>query len=265
MKSRLIKPSFFLDERLIPIGGDASFFLVGLLFLADKEGRLEDRPLKIRAQIMPYGSGDGASMLDTLQMGGLISRGEGFIQVEGFDTWVSPFPTEKESLIPADFKRSTPVEHGSYHVATSGYAVATVKGKVKGEVKESLKKEKVDPLFPVRESKDQGEQDWYLEAVSAYPTKDEGHNARSGVFERRRVTRDSPQAQKNFHALVGSLAVTPRELYVCAWLATDEWRKKRDEYCYIPNLSSFYSAGEKSPWAAFIEDAREAIERMDAE
>lgn len=262
MKARLIRPKLFLDERLANLDAESRFFLVGLLFLADRDGRMEDRPLKLRAQILPYGFGDGSPSLDALEHGGLISRGEGFIQIEGFSDWVSPFRTEPQSLIPKDFQRSTPVEHGSYAVATASHSVATVKERrEKGEER----REKKESLFPIRDSKDPELSDWYLEAVQAYPTRDEGHNSKSGGFESRRVQRDSPQAQKNFHALLASGAVSARELYACAWLAANHWRKARDTYNYIPNLSSFFSHGEKSPWCSWIEDARETIRQQDTE
>ena len=265
-RCRVVKPEFLLDERLVGLSLEARLYIVGAATLADRDGVLENRPLRIKLATMPHDASEPASIIQSLLLMGIfsISEDDNYLKIEPWDDWFTPFPKEERIQHDQRFIRRTNVEH-SIAMGLQGPCNGIAHNKDKDKNKAKAKDKDKDPLFPVRESKDQTEQDWYLEAVSCYPTKDEGHNARSGQFERRRVTRDSPQAQKNFHALVGSQAVTPRELYVCAWLATDEWRKQRDEYCYIPNLSSFFSAGEKSPWAAYIEDAREAIERMDAE
>lgn len=52
---RQIKPEFFLDEDLSPAcSRDTRIFFIGLWTLADREGRLEDRPARFKAQIFPY-------------------------------------------------------------------------------------------------------------------------------------------------------------------------------------------------------------------
>src|SRR5262245_36759940 len=53
---RQIKPVFFIDDDLALCSRDARFFFVGLWVLADRAGRLEDRPARMKAQIFPYDS-----------------------------------------------------------------------------------------------------------------------------------------------------------------------------------------------------------------
>lgn len=51
---RSIKPSFFLDEDLAALPFEARLLFAGLWCLADKAGRLEDRPKRIHAMLFPY-------------------------------------------------------------------------------------------------------------------------------------------------------------------------------------------------------------------
>lgn len=104
-RARNIKPSFFKNELL----GEADP-LLGLLFislwtLADKEGRLEDRPLRIKAETFPYREGiDINGYLTQLVSLGFIDRyevdGLAIIQVVNFSKHQSPHSTEKKSELP---------------------------------------------------------------------------------------------------------------------------------------------------------------------
>ncbi len=51
---RQIKPEFYLDDELAQCSRDARLLFPGLWMLADRAGRLENRPAKIKAQIFPY-------------------------------------------------------------------------------------------------------------------------------------------------------------------------------------------------------------------
>ena len=105
-RSRNIKPSFFKNEIL----GQAEP-LLGLLFislwtLADKSGRLEDRPLRIKAETFPYRENiDINCYLTKLHQLEFIDRyihnGKSIIQVINFDKHQSPHSTEKTSELPA--------------------------------------------------------------------------------------------------------------------------------------------------------------------
>lgn len=148
MKSRLIRPAMFVDEQLAKVGYRERFFVIGMLGLADREGRMEDRPLKIRAQVLPYETVNGEEILAELSNNGIITRTGGYIQINCFNEWVSPFRTEKESVIPEMLDCSTVVEQCSYPVATPSYTVATVKGIGKRISKRKSKKEQMEPFPP---------------------------------------------------------------------------------------------------------------------
>ena len=53
-RSRNIKPGFFLNEYLGTCDPYETLLFEGLWCLADREGILENRPLKIKAQLFPY-------------------------------------------------------------------------------------------------------------------------------------------------------------------------------------------------------------------
>jgi hypothetical protein len=54
MRARLLKPGFFTNEELARLPVRARLLFAGLWCLADREGRLEDRPERIKAAIFPY-------------------------------------------------------------------------------------------------------------------------------------------------------------------------------------------------------------------
>lgn len=51
---RTIKPDFFLNEVLASLPAHDRLLFIGLWTLADREGRLENRPERIKAHIFPY-------------------------------------------------------------------------------------------------------------------------------------------------------------------------------------------------------------------
>ena len=71
---RTVKPEFFLDEELAELTPLNRLLFIGLWTLADCEGRLEDRPKRIRAQLHPYDDGDTDAMLQALHDAGFIIR-----------------------------------------------------------------------------------------------------------------------------------------------------------------------------------------------
>ena len=76
MRARNIKPGFFENEDLAELLPQTRLLFIGLWMLADREGRLENRPRRIKAQIFPYEDADVPTML-----AGLTSAG--FVQVYG--------------------------------------------------------------------------------------------------------------------------------------------------------------------------------------
>lgn len=104
-RARNIKPGFFANEKLAECDPLARLLFAGLWCLADREGRLEDRPKRIRAEVLPYDVCDADALLDQLQEHGFILRYESCehkcIQVLNFDKHQNPHMKEAKSALPS--------------------------------------------------------------------------------------------------------------------------------------------------------------------
>lgn len=115
MRARNLKPAFFKNEALAECSALARLLFAGLWCLADREGRLEDRPKRIRAELLPYDDGSVDDLLTELHDAGFILRyssaGGRFIQVVNFMKHQYPHRKEQASTIPApDMPEASPVQ-----------------------------------------------------------------------------------------------------------------------------------------------------------
>jgi hypothetical protein len=106
MRARNIKPGFFKNELLGTAEPLLSMLFAGLWLLADRDGRLEDRPLRIKAEIFPYRENlDINGSLTELERMGFLHRYEvsgcAVIQILNFRKHQTPHKTEKASVLPA--------------------------------------------------------------------------------------------------------------------------------------------------------------------
>lgn len=104
-RSRNIKPGFFKNEVLGVADPLYSLLFEGLWVLADRDGKLEDRPLRIKAETFPYREGmDVDAMLNWLQSNGFIIRytanGSKCIKVLEFVKHQNPHKNESASELP---------------------------------------------------------------------------------------------------------------------------------------------------------------------
>jgi hypothetical protein len=87
-RTRLIKPSFFLDEAVAELPDTAQLLFIGLWTIADRNGRLRDAYKSIRAQIFPYREVNVSDLLDLIASANLIDRykvgNERIIQIRSF-------------------------------------------------------------------------------------------------------------------------------------------------------------------------------------
>jgi hypothetical protein len=121
MRARNIKPGIFKNEILGAQDPILTLLFEGLWCLADREGRLEDRPLRIKAEVFPYRDLDVNGDLTVLSRLGFILRYEAprssgssekikVIQVLNFHKHQHPHNTEKKSDLPAPV--SSPLSNG---------------------------------------------------------------------------------------------------------------------------------------------------------
>ncbi len=102
---RSIKPEFFLDEDLARLAPLDRLIFVGLWCQADRCGRLEDRPGRLKVQVCPYDDVDMKAALDRLVAAGFLVRYEAearsYLQVRTFLRHQRPHSTEQPSVLPA--------------------------------------------------------------------------------------------------------------------------------------------------------------------
>lgn len=105
-RARNIKPALFKNEILGVADPIYTLLFSGLWLLADREGRLEDRPLRIKAELFPYREGlDMPAMLGWLHDSGFIYRYSfgvnRYIEIANFTKHQNPHKNEVASEIPS--------------------------------------------------------------------------------------------------------------------------------------------------------------------
>lgn len=104
-RSRNIKPGFFTNDVLGELPALTRLLFAGIWTLCDRDGRLEDRPKKIRAEVLPYDVCDAEEMLQALGKHGFIQRyevnGVKVIQVSAWEKHQNPHIKESPSTLPA--------------------------------------------------------------------------------------------------------------------------------------------------------------------
>jgi hypothetical protein len=103
---RSIKPEFFAHDVLAALPPLSRLAFVGLWCHADRNGRLEDRPVRLKAAILPYDTAaDFRAILAELEHAGFIVRyevdGRALIDIPGFRRHQRPHAKEPESALPA--------------------------------------------------------------------------------------------------------------------------------------------------------------------
>lgn len=110
-RARNIKPGFFHNEELVELPFHTRLLFIGLWTLCDREGRLEDRPKRIKMALFPADDVSVDESLTELEARGFLLRyevdGGRFIQVNSFLKHQNPHKEEKPSTIPA------PCENGA--------------------------------------------------------------------------------------------------------------------------------------------------------
>ena len=103
-RTRNLKPAFFKNEDLAECDPVVRLLFAGLWTLADREGRLEYRPKRIRAELFPYDNVDVAGMLDQLAARSFIRfyevDGQKYLEIPTFLQHQHPHHSEKPSCPP---------------------------------------------------------------------------------------------------------------------------------------------------------------------
>lgn len=106
-RARNIKPGFFANEELVELPFSTRLLFIGLWTVADKAGRMEDKPKRIKMNLFPADDIDIDKALDELQASGFLIRYEHdsarYIQVLAFSKHQNPHKDEKASIIPSPY------------------------------------------------------------------------------------------------------------------------------------------------------------------
>lgn len=101
---RTLKPGFFANEALAALPHAARLLFAGLWTIADREGRLVDRPPYIRGQIFPYENAPVERLLAALEEAGFIVRyavgGQRLIAIPTWRRHQHPHWGEADSQLP---------------------------------------------------------------------------------------------------------------------------------------------------------------------
>ena len=104
MRARNIKPGLFSNEQLPDCDPLARLLFIGLWCMADKMGRLQDRPRKMKIEILPCDECDIDVLLNQLQRHGFIYRyevpGHRYVQVVNFSKHQRPHRKEQGKYYP---------------------------------------------------------------------------------------------------------------------------------------------------------------------
>ncbi len=105
MRARNLKPGFFKNEDLATADPLGRILFAGLWCMADRKGRLEDRPQRIKVEILPYDNCDIEQLLSALNQKHFINRysmnGSNYIEILNFLKHQTPHWQERDSIIPS--------------------------------------------------------------------------------------------------------------------------------------------------------------------
>jgi hypothetical protein len=111
MRARNIKPGFFKNDVLAECDALARILFEGLWCLADREGRLEFHPKRIKAEILPYDDCDIIKLIEQLRERGFITvytfDNEFYLDIPTFTRHQNCHIKEAESTIPAPCENDT--------------------------------------------------------------------------------------------------------------------------------------------------------------
>ncbi len=125
-RARNIKPGFFTNDVLGELDPLARLLFIGLWCQADRTGRLEDRPKRLKAEVLPYDNCDVNSLTQCLHDASMVQRyvvdGKRYIQIINFTKHQNPHIKEQGSTIPAPCKHGTCTEVATL-IPDSGFLI----------------------------------------------------------------------------------------------------------------------------------------------
>lgn len=139
-RARNIKPGFFMNEDLTEIAFEYRLLFIGLWTLADREGKLEDRPKRIKMELFPADNVDVDHGLSELERFGFVERyevdGLRIVMVTKFADHQRPHHTERASQLPNKDGSMPVAEPKKQRPATNSKPKSNGEVTVKGALKD---------------------------------------------------------------------------------------------------------------------------------
>jgi len=140
-RARNIKPGFFTNDELVELPFSTRLLFIGLWTIADREGRMVDRPKKIKMEIFPADDVDCDQALAQLASSGFITRyladGVKVVEIANFAKHQAPHSTEKDSVLP-DSEGFYTVNERSKNGGVTGKSTKAKAGETEANVKPPL-------------------------------------------------------------------------------------------------------------------------------
>lgn len=129
-RARNIKPAFFKNADLVETSFETRLLFVGLWTMADREGRLQDRPRQIKMELFPGDAVDVDACLNALAQFDFIRRyvvgDKNVIQIVNFSKHQAPHGKEADSELPAENGTYIVHERNNSGLVTGNYTASTV-------------------------------------------------------------------------------------------------------------------------------------------
>lgn len=233
-RTRNIKPAFFDNDILGSLDPLIRLLFIGLWCIADRDGRLEDRPRRIKKTLLGYDDATAEEtngMLEQLAKNGFIIRyksdGEQYIQVVNFTKHQNPNIKEKPSEIPPP----PGFDMGTYENHKTGTVQATCQTDADATTKETA--------TPKAETEEPAQQSLiemrFATFWNAYPNK----KAKANALKAWRKIKPSAEL---FEKIMRAIETQKRSI---------DWTK--DNGAYIPHPATWLNGGR---WDDEINEVR---------
>jgi hypothetical protein len=235
-RMRTLKIGFFANDRLAELPPLARLLFSGLWLIADREGRLENRPKRIKAEILPYDDCDITALLGQLEKSGFIEcyeeQGIECVQIVNFAKHQFPNAKEPPSIIP---KRASTCQHVPARESTCQHVPAQEGTALMGREQEHVQEQEGN-IFRAG-----GREDDAFSSVEGVPDEATLVSALIGTFPQLdSLHREAQAMQRECVALCLRLKVTPdkvpkwREWLLAKWPMSNANPKK-----FLETLNQF--------------------------
>jgi hypothetical protein len=209
-RSRNIKPGFFMNDELGEIEPLGRILFIGLWTIADREGRLEDRPKRIRAEILPFDNCDVDMLLNALHEKEFITRysvdKSSYIQITNFSKHQNPHPKEAASSIPEMESRENKLQVSDKPIAKNADSLLLISDSLQSDslllITDAEQKKTKDVIKDVFGEKVHLTQSEYQKLISEHG--EDGTGQMIAILDNYYLTKGKKPYKSDYHTMVGA-------------------------------------------------------------